>query len=57
MTNHYHLVPQRLQQFDEFFGREPNVFNDFAQKIRGDVSSGVEWNSCDSAVGVPKLLV
>ena len=50
-------IKRRLEQLDEFFGRETNVFDDFAQKIRRDVASCVKWNGGDPTIRMPKLLV
>ena len=50
-------VKRRLEQLDEFFGRETNVFDDFAQKIRRDVASCVKRNGGDPTIRMPKLLV
>ena len=50
-------IKRRLEQLDEFFGRETNVFDDFAQKIRRDVSACVKWNGGNATIRVPELLV
>src|SRR5438067_9825049 len=47
----------RSEEFQELFGRKPDVLEDLAQKIWRDVPAGVKRNSRHSAISVTKLFV
>jgi hypothetical protein len=46
-----------LEEFQESFGGEPNVFDDFAEKIWRDIPASVKRNGRHAAVSVAKLFV
>jgi hypothetical protein len=47
---------EELEEFQEGFGGEANVFHDFAQKIWRNISTSVKRNGGHAAVSVPKCL-
>src|SRR5438067_8585017 len=48
---------ERLEEFQEGFGSEANVLDDFAEKVWRNVSRAVKWDSRHATVGVAKLFV